>query len=142
MEYGELTLSPVFTGRNPLNGRFLKGHTPDNKGKKWSEYMSKRSQKRSAKGWRNVIIHRPKVRSDVAGRCRKRVIAVLDDGKWLVFPYIGAAAAWVEGRRENVCRCCKLNTSGAGNTDHKYYGVRFYYESSNVWLSKIYKNKL
>ena len=37
MSYGELTLPPVWTGRNRLTGRFLKGHVPANKGKKWSD---------------------------------------------------------------------------------------------------------
>jgi hypothetical protein len=37
MSYGELTLPPVWTGINKQTGRFLKGHVPANKGKKWSE---------------------------------------------------------------------------------------------------------
>jgi hypothetical protein len=50
--------------------------------------------------------------------------------------------------RENVRRCCKFNRKGVAptkswkrvNTDHKYKGLRFYYESDNIWLEKI-KNK-
>jgi hypothetical protein len=37
LSYGELTLPPVWTGINKQTGRFLKGHVPANKGKKWSE---------------------------------------------------------------------------------------------------------
>ena len=140
--------------RNIVNGRFLKGHVPANKGKKWSDYMGKRAMKRAMKGWQNVISHRPKTRPDTAGRCRKQVIAVMDDGKWLWFPYVGAAAQWLGGgSRENIGRCCRQNElkrvckhdwrpnqrKGASrvNTDHKYMGIRWYFETDNVWTTKI-----
>lgn len=153
MSYGELTLPPVWTGINKQNGRFLKGHVPANKGKKWADYMGKRAMKRAAKGWANVISHRPKSRPDTAGRCRKQVIAVMDDGRWFHFAYLGDAAKWVGGSRENVGRCCRCNQekkvckhdwrpgqskgSSRVNTDHKYMGIRFYFESDNVWTTKI-----
>lgn len=31
---------------NPINGQFLKGHTPHNKGKKWKDYMDMRKARR------------------------------------------------------------------------------------------------
>ena len=150
MSYGELTLTPVWTGINRQNGRFLKGHVPANKGKKWSQFMSKRSQKRAAKGWKNLELYRNKNgRADTAGRSRKEVIAVTDEGRWLYFSYLGAAAKWIGGNRENVGRCCRQNQrkailrdvksrpSGKVNTDHRYKGVRFYFESDDVWTTKI-----
>ena len=153
MSYGELTLPPIKTGINKQNGQFLKGHVPANKGKKWDDYMGKRAQKRARRGWKNLERHRPKTRPDNAGRCRKQVVAVMDDGSWLVFPYIGPAAEWVGGSRENVGRCCRLNQvkrvckrdwrpyhpkgMGLVNTDHRYKGVRFYFESDDVWTAKI-----
>lgn len=150
MSYGELVLPPVRTGVNRLNGRFTKGHVPANKGKKWSEYMGKRAQKRAAKGWKNLDLHRNKNgRPDTAGRCRKKVIAVMDDGSWLVFAYLMQAAEWIGGSRENVGRCCRQNKSkkelrkpngkpsGRVNTDHRYMGVRFYFESDDIWMKKI-----
>ena len=144
MSYGELTLPPVWTGINKQNGRFLKGHEPHNKGKKWSDYMGKRAMKRAMKGWQNVISHRPKMRPDTAGRCRVPVVAVRDDGTWCVLPYVGAAGEWVGGCRENVRRCCQCNRArhvnkktGAVNTDHRYMGIRFYYESDSQWTEKI-----
>lgn len=43
----------TFRGNNHLNsgltGRFEKGHIPDNKGKKWDDYMPKDAQERSRK---------------------------------------------------------------------------------------------
>ena len=147
MSYGELYIAPVWTGINKQNGQFLKGHTPHNKGKRWSDYMGKRAMKRAMKGWQNVISHRPKTRPDNAGRCRVPVVAVRDDGTWCVLPYVGAAGEWVGGCRENVRRCCQCNRArhvnkktGAVNTDHRYMGIRFYYESDNIWTTKIQNN--
>ena len=166
MRYGEMSLEPVFSGRNPKTGRFVKGHHPSNKGKKWDEYMSKRSQRRSARGWKNLDFHRH--RPDTAGRAKKPIIAVMDDGTWVWLPYIGAAALWLKertgkpGSRENIGRCCRENAErkvktrtwhscghgikGVGrkegslvNTDHKYRGIRSYFESDCVWISKIRK---
>ena len=142
----ELYMPQTCEGRNMVNGRFLKGHTPHNKGKKWADYLTKRQQRRCAKGWANVISHRPKSRPDTAGRCRKAVIAVMDDGTWKVFPYLGMAAECVGGCRENIGRCCRLNENpsvnkktGKLNTDHQYKGVRWYFESDSQWTQKIRK---
>ena len=150
MSYGEISLPPIWTGRNNQTGRFLKGHVPANKGKKWNDYMGKRAMKRAARGWANLDKHRNKNgRPDTAGRCRKQVIAVMDDGKWFQFNYLGDAAKWIGGSRCNVGRCCRCNqskkvlkkpwghSSGKVNTDHRYMGIRFYFESDNVWTTKI-----
>ena len=144
MSYGELTLPPIRPKYNLKNGRFLKGHIPVNKGKPWSQWMSKRGQRRSANGWKNLDKYRPTTRPDNVGRCRKKVIAVMDDGRWCCFSYIGAAGEWVGGCRENVRRCCQFNQqrhinlkTGKVNTDHKYKGVRWYYESDDIWTTKI-----
>ena len=149
MKYGELYLEPYRSYRNPVNGRFLKGHVPANKGKKWSEFMPKRSQRRCAKGWKNLELHRNKGGGPNAGRPKKPVIALTDEGDFLFFPYVDAAAKWCNGSRHNVARCCRLNQArqplrnthgkptGKVNTDHKYMGIRFYFESDNVWTTKI-----
>lgn len=146
-DYGELKIPTERLGVNPTTGQFLKGHVPFNKGKKWSEYMKKRSMKRAMKGWKNLRKYQPKTRPDNCARCRKAVIAVMDDGRWVWLPYIGAAGEWIGGSRENVRRCCALNmkTESAKrrkvNTDHKYRGVRFYYESDIKWTTKIKVNR-
>ena len=178
MDYGELRLEPEWTGIDPRTGRFLKGHVSANKGKKWSEFMSKRGQRRARKGWKNLDLHRNKNgRADTAGRSRKQVIAVMDDGRWLIFPYIGAAAEWCGGNREkrtssessaetlsgnaesrvssaraNIGRCCRQNQNrpilrnphgkptGKVNTDHRYMGIRWYFETDSIWTQKISNN--
>lgn len=149
----ELWLPP--TKVNPKNGRFLKGHVPANKGKKWDEFMSKRSQRRSAKGWVNVEKYRPKKRSDVSGRCKKKVVVVTDDGKFKIFSFMLEAAIWLgkESMRNNIGRCCRENMSkkvckhnwrqgqpkGADliNTDHKYMGYRWYFYDDPAWWDKV-----
>ena len=140
----ELYIPPPRPTRSPATGRFLPGHVPANKGRKWSEYLSKRKQKRCAKGWKNLDIYRPTTRPDTAGRCRKQVIAVTDDGKFCCFRFVKPAAEWVGGSRENVGRCCRLNQerhinrkTGRVNTDHRYMGVRFYFETDSIWMKKI-----
>ena len=145
----ELYLPPILPDYNPLNGRFRKGHVPATKGKKWDEYMGKRAQKRAARGWKNLDLYRPHGHPN-AGRKKKQVVAVSDDGSWRVFHYIGAAAEWVGGSRENVGRCCRQNESkaelrkpsgkgpsGKVNTDHRYKGIRWYFETDSVWTKKI-----
>lgn len=127
MPYGELYLPPIIKPilqDTKTNGRFPKGHTPHNKGKKWSEYMGKRAQKRASKGWKNLDIHRPKKRPDTTIRCSKPVIAVNKDGTWLYYPNITTAAKYNNCARENVKRCCKLNTTQT-NTDHKCNGLTY-----------------
>ena len=148
---------------NPANGQFLKGNVPHNKGKKWDDYMPKRSQRRAAKGWKNIEIHRPTSRPDTAGRCRKAVVAITDDGKFHVFKDAPLAAEWLKRytgescNRENIGRCCRENASereckhswrpgqkkGSStiNTDHRYKGVRWYFENDYTWYSKVARNE-
>ncbi|MBR6250718.1 MAG: hypothetical protein IKR17_05940 [Bacteroidales bacterium] len=117
---------------------------PFNKGKKWNEWMSKRGQRKVAKGWKNLEKYRPTSRPDNAGRCRKKVIAIADNGRWCCFDYFGEAAERMKCNRENIRRCCQCNQArhvdkrnGKVNTDHKYKGFRWYYETDNIWTSKI-----
>ncbi len=137
-------------------GRFLPGHVPANKGKTWSDFMSKRGQRKSAKGWKNLDEHRSENGKKNGGRNRKPIVAITDDGVLHAFSFIGAAALWCGGRRDNVGRCCRDNASrkvckhdwgkgrpkGSGhiNTDHRYMGIRFYFEADReIWMPKFKK---
>lgn len=146
----ELYIEPVRLYRNPKNGRFLKGLIPKNKGKKWDEYMSKDAQMRASKGWVNLEKYRfaPRDRTN-AGRRKKKVVAVDDDGRWCVFDSIADAKRKTGFNRENIRRCCKQN-EGKGvihdtkgrmtvrvNTDHKFMGLRWYFEAGETWMRKI-----
>ena len=138
----ELRLPDKPLQRNPLNGRFLKGHTPANKGKKWSEFMSKRGQRKAKKGWKNLVLYRAD-RSPEAGRKKKAVIAVNDTGKFLFFPSVSEAGSLLGISHDNISRCCRDNQArkqgrnGNVNTNHKYKGIRFYFENDPVWTEKI-----
>lgn len=139
----ELTLPPAPITRNAKTGRYMKGHVPANKGKTWNQYMSKRSQKRAAKGWANLEKYRCTVHSKDAGRARRAVIAVDDDGKMYYFDSITTAATVLNAKSANIRRCCLLNHAGKSplrgkpNTDHKYNSIRFYFECNNIFLDKI-----
>lgn len=143
MGYGELYLEPE-PQKLKNSGRFQKGNIPFNKGKKWSEYVSKRSQKRMAKGWKNLELYRPKTRPDVAGRTKKPVIALFDNGEFVCYGSITGASIILGACRENIRRCCKDNQkrhinkkTGNINTDHRHKGIRFYYEDDDIWMKKI-----
>lgn len=133
--------------RNKVTGRFLPGHVPSNKGKTWDEYMSKGAQSNARKGWRNLErMHSPGHPPTIgAGRCRKKVVSIDENGRLKMFPFIGAAANYYGIVRENVRRCCQENArlhvnkkTGKINTDHRYMGLRFYFEADvEIWKDKI-----
>jgi len=146
MSNWELKMAPERKNRNPVNGRFVKGCTPYNKGKKWDEYISKREQKK-----RLEHLHRFNGRCPGSGRPKISVVAVNDHGRYLFFDSIIEASLWVGVRHENVRQCCCMNrdrkllrtTSGKltnkVNTDHKLKGIRFYFKSDPTWMEKIKK---
>lgn len=137
----ELYIAPPPPSRDAC-GRFTKGSVPANKGKRWEDYMTPDGIERAAKGWQNLD-RRPTTRPDNAGRLARPVVAVEDGGRWRIFKQGKHAAEWCGGTRENVCRCCRCNEerhvnrkTGKVNTDHRYKGVRFYYDDDLIWLEK------
>lgn len=150
----ELQLEPVRLDRNPINGRFLKNHTPHNKGKTWDECMSKRSQRRCRKGWKNLLKRKNRKKALVKsegkrGRKKRKVIAVFEDGRFTYFESLSDAAKITGNRCPNIRRCCTLNKerktlynrhgnlTGKVNTDHHCKGIRFYCEDDPIWMTKI-----
>ena len=72
----ELYIEPERRYRNAINGQFLKGNTPHNKGKKWNEWMDMRKAKRVKRiGMRNLH-----GRSDIGGWNAQPVFAIDKDG--------------------------------------------------------------
>lgn len=141
----ELYIPPPRPQYNRSNGQFLKGHTPANKGVDgWFKSLPKRTQKRMAKGWKNLEKYRLKERPDTAERCRKKIVAVTDDNKFKIFEYSTPAAEWVGGERGNINRCCRFNKekhinkkTGKVNTDHKYLGYRWYFYDDPILWDKV-----
>lgn len=153
---GSLYIPTDWTGVNPFNGQFLKGHEPHNKGKRWKDYMSEEKQKSAARGWENIEKHRCKGHPNANKARAVNVVAVHNNGDYHIFEFITRAADHVNGNPMNVRRCCRDNQSrkvckhdwrpgfnkGADrvNTDHQYKGVRFYFADDPIWMDKIGKD--
>ena len=114
-------------------GQFTKGTPPPNKGKSWSEWMPLEHQARvKAIAIRNLHGRR---KGD-APTNNKSVIAIDSEGRISRHNSIKDASEYFRIGRENVGRCCKCNRRGAEpskgwkriNTNHRYMGIRFYYE--------------
>ena len=143
----ELTFTDIpKTDRNLKTGRFIKGMTPHNKGKKWSEWMDGRKQKRVKKqALANLDKGRRTKGRLYGGRPKRKVIAVTDEGEFFVFAHAKKAVEWSGGCPDNIRRCCRdnerttLTKSGKVNDEHKYLGFRWYFESDYKWTNKIRK---
>jgi hypothetical protein len=64
----------------------MKGHVPFNKGRKWSEYMSKRSQRRCSRGWIDIDVFRNKgaVAEGNYTRTDRPVLVKTSNGKYAI----------------------------------------------------------
>lgn len=151
----ELRLEPVRLNRNPITGIFLKGHRNVNKGKKWDDFMPKRSQRKCRRGWKNFDKYRAKAiqnRSQRAGVPKRKVIAVYEDGRWTCFESIRGASDVIGCGHWSIWNCCRKNQkrkvvhstngkpTGKVNTDYSRGGIRFYFEDDPIWLTKIKRN--
>lgn len=125
--------------RKPIRdarGRFLPGHVSPKKGKTWDELMPKKSQARCKKGWKNLDKYRRGPHPGRGGKKRKPVVGVTDSGRLHFFPYAKIVIQNMGGVVDNVRRCARQNRKGP-NTDHKYMGLRFYYEDDRQWIKKV-----
>lgn len=68
----ELYIEPVRLTRNAINGRFLKGHVPHNKGKKWREWMDGRTARRV----KRIALKNLHGRSDIGGWNARPIFAL------------------------------------------------------------------
>lgn len=103
--------------RNAKNGRFLKGFTPHNKGKKWSEWMDMRKAKRVLRIAKGNL--RP--RYDIGGWNATPVFAIDKDGNT-----VGWFASAEDAQRKtgiNSSCICKV-TRGQRKTAGGYKWVR------------------
>ena len=74
----ELYIPPEKPKRNRVNGRFMKGSTPFNKGKKMVDWMDGRKIKRVLKGLQRIG------RKDIGGQNKRKIIGI-KDGKIVCF---------------------------------------------------------
>lgn len=112
--------------RNLVNGRFLKGHTPHNKGKRWADYIAGIKRENMLRG---LELGR-KGNPNIAGSNSKQVVAIKDGQLFAVYPSSNDA-----GRKTGVCSrnirsCCSGKRKSAG-------GYQWFLESDNQWLDLI-----
>lgn len=121
----ELVIDRERPQRNMVTGRFLPGCSTFNKGKKWSQWMSKNGQLRAMRGWNNI-----KGRKDIGGWNAKAVVMIREDGRWFVFPSASEAGRKTGIQEANIRSVCRKKRKRAG-------GYRWFFESDNEWLDLI-----
>ena len=113
---------------NRLNGQFLKGNVPANKGKAWSEWMPKKAQKKILATLDRV---RPKGGNpDIPGWNRKRVVMVTPKGNWAVFESATEAARLMNLNRRNISGCCE-------GKRHRCGGRWWFFFDDDRWPVKL-----
>lgn len=113
---------------NLLNGRFLKGHIPYSKGKKWDEWMPKEAQKKILKNLNKI---RPKGGNpNLPGANRKRVVCINADGEWVTYKSATTAAEILSIARRNICACCNGKRKHCG-------GFRWFYWDDDEWTKWV-----
>lgn len=126
----ELHIPPKRIYRNPVNGRFLKGITPHNKGKKWEEWMDKETIERV----RKTALKNLRPNYNLSAN-RRAVVALKDNKLYKVYPSIlDAAHSLGMNNGSNISACCK------GKRKH-VAGLRWFYEEDNTWCDIVNKNK-
>lgn len=157
----ELYLELERPQRNRLNGQFLPGHTSLTKGRKRTDFMSAATDRRLKE--LGAKIFREQKHPKGAGVPRRPIVAVKDNGEWFPFPSACEAGAAIGIAPYNIGRCCRQNEArrvksrtwtnnrvkgGKGtskadgsliNTDHRYKGFRWYFDSDPIWIEKIAK---
>ena len=122
----ELYIAPEKLSKNPLNGRFLKGHTPHNKGKKWVDYLDMRKARRMKKNLQKGRVGN----SSIAGWNKRSVIGI-KDGKIIgVFESASEAGRKTAINGRNISSCCNGKRKTCG-------GVQWFWESSNQWIELV-----
>lgn len=142
------TGEPVRVNRRDSKGRFVSGHRPFNKGRKWDEYLSPEKQKKIKEIGVKNLHPQPK---GCESHNAISLISIDAEGRMQRHKSILHAAKYFGVRQENVGRCARQNhamrpskKTGKVNTNHRYMGIRFYLEDdvhlwSNARRSQEYK---
>jgi hypothetical protein len=96
---------------NPINGQFLKGHVPHNRGKKMKDYLDEETIKRI----KEVGIKNLKSNLKVCGWNKKSIIAMDDDNKilgWFSSSYDAEKKTGICAR--NIRKTCNGKRKHAG----------------------------
>ena len=148
----ELYIEQTRPERDLTNGRWLPGHKAPNKGMKRTDFMSARNDRKLKR--MGAERFRKLKRSESSGVPKRRVIAIDSDWHFSAFSSIGEAGRMLGLSRHNIGRCARenekkriktrpwgngitKNEGGSINTDHKYKGIRFYFDDDEIWTTKI-----
>lgn len=127
----ELYIEPNKITKNPLNGRFLKGHIPHNKGKKWEDYMDMRKARKMKKC---LELGRKQGNSMIAGYNKKAVIGI-KDGKIIgVFESSVSAGDKLNLIARNIRHCCAGKRKRCGT-------IYWFYESDYDKWNELLSDK-
>ena len=128
IEMSELYIPPERFERNLVNGRFLKGCTPHNKGKRMT-YHSKWAKRRSIK---NLSKGRGAWHKTGAGMNKKSVVLIKDEKLCGVFPSIQMAGKMIGVAPSLISAICRKVRG-----KHTANGYRCFFEDSNDWCNLI-----
>ncbi len=117
--------------RNLVNGRFLKGIAPHNKGKAMN-YHSKKSKRRSLN---NLVKGRGAWHKTGAGLNRKSVVAIKDGKLCGVFPSIQDAGNATGANPALISYICNKKPG-----KHKACSFEWFFENDATWCDLILKN--
>lgn len=112
--------------RNAMNGRFLKGHVPHNRGKSWEEWMDMRK----ARKIKRIAMRNLRPNMSIGGWNRRKVVLVTDDGKWVSFESATEAAQVMNLNRRNIAHCCEGKRKRCG-------GYRWFYFDDDRWTRLV-----
>lgn len=127
-EMNELYIPIEPPGRNIVNGRFLKGRTPHNKGKTM-KYHSRKSKRRSVN---NLVKGRGAWHKTGAGMNRKSVVAIRNGQLCGVFPSIQDAGKATGVSPSLISRICHKKPGR-----HKARGFEWFFENDNTWCDLV-----
>ena len=124
----ELYIPPERPERNLVNGQFLKGSTPHNKGKRMT-YHSKWTKRRSLQG---LVKGRGAHHKTGAGMNKKSVVLIKDEKLCGVFPSIQMAGKMIGVAPSLISAICRKVRG-----KHTANGYRCFFEDSNDWCNLI-----
>lgn len=122
----ELYIPPKRIYRNPINGQFLKGLAPHNKGKKWEDYMDMRKAKRV----KRIAIQNLRRDNNIGGWNARKIVAVKDGILLGVFSSSCDAERKTGISARNIRSCCNNKRKNAG-------GYMWFFESDSEWCKLI-----
>ena len=91
-------------------GRFLKGHEPFNKGKKWSEWLDGRKARRI----KRILLSYRQYNYKLGGWNKKQVVGISIEGKACVFESAEDASRKLGINGRNIRHCCEGKRNLAG----------------------------